>query len=261
MRRRHAPAARIAMFRAAHRDPAPSPRVSPSPCLPLSPSAFPPPRSNVPRGTSHPARRPPAPPKLRCSTWNIACPYRRISLRDRPGRHKSTFVTDPCGRAKPDPPRSHRSMTNGGTLTGSGSAEQSRDPPPRAGGRPRVTVYRPGISGRGIPELTASGQSGGAAAPRVRPGLRSLRSPAAAGATGGPLQGAGPQGRGGPSFPPQAGARASPRRDTQSCMSRAPAPRSRGRRGSAAFNVRCPRRPTIRVRPLQPGQPDQTKGR
>jgi len=62
-----------------------------------------------------------------------------------------------------------------------------------------------------IRELTTWGQSGGAAGPDVRPGLRSLRSHAGAGAIGGRLPGAGHPPAQGPSFAPQAGARAARR--------------------------------------------------
>jgi hypothetical protein len=76
------------------------------------------------------------------------------------------------------------------------------------------------------------GQSGGAAARHIRPGLRSLRSPAASGPTNGPFASCR-----GPSLPPQAGARAAPCRNTAPCSSRAPAPRRPGPRGSAALTL------------------------
>ena len=95
---------------------------------------------------------------------------------------------------------------------------------------PPETVHRPGANLRASIAITVSVQSGGAAAPHLRPGFRSLRSPAAAGATGGPWGRAN-----GPSFPPQAAARAAPRPVEEQPPSRAPAPRTLGRRGSAAF--------------------------
>jgi hypothetical protein len=80
------------------------------------------------------------------------------------------------------------------------------------------------------------GQSGGAAAPRVRPGLRSLRSPAAAGRAGGHSASC----RTRPWFAPQAGARASRRCRAGARASRAPAPRRPGPRGFAAVNLPPP---------------------
>ena len=85
-------------------------------------------------------------------------------------------------------------------------------------------------------------QSGEAAAPHLRPGFRSLRSPAAAGATDGQ--------RAGPTARPQAhhslrkrGLAQSDARTNELRPPRAPAPRTLGRRGSAALMFNRSRRP------------------
>ena len=79
---------------------------------------------------------------------------------------------------------------------------------------PPETVHRPGANLRASIAITVSVQSGGAAAPHLRPGFRSLRSPAAAGAIEGPTEGARANGPGaGPVTPSASGARAEWRRD------------------------------------------------